>query len=78
MALRQQVLHAYTRSISTIWILGAPLLFLGAVCAVGMKHYSLDRRAVKAGEAETSSESSEATATDAVPVGKKEEDLEMK
>ncbi|THH16547.1 hypothetical protein EW146_g4097 [Bondarzewia mesenterica] len=32
-SLRQQVLHAYTKSLSTIWIVGTPLL--GACCIMG-------------------------------------------
>jgi hypothetical protein len=46
--LRQAVLHAYTRSINTIWIVATPLLFLGAVFCIFLKHYSLERNIVRA------------------------------
>ncbi|ORY90627.1 MFS amino acid permease [Leucosporidium creatinivorum] len=46
--LRQAVLHAYTRSINTIWIVATPMLFLGAVFCIFLKHYSLERNVVRA------------------------------
>lgn len=78
--LRQQVLHAYTRSISTLWMVGAPLLFIGALASVGMKSYSLERKTVKADGAEADSESrtSDTTAMEQVSVPKKTDEVEEK
>ncbi|KAK4700554.1 hypothetical protein P7C70_g5692, partial [Phenoliferia sp. Uapishka_3] len=45
---RNQVLHAFTRSISTIWIVTAPLVAVGFVSSLFLKHYSLQRNIVKA------------------------------
>lgn len=44
--LRQQVLHAYTRSLQSIWYVGAPLSFVGFLLCCFLKHYSLDQREV--------------------------------
>ncbi|CAE6434718.1 unnamed protein product [Rhizoctonia solani] len=52
--LRQQVLHAFTRSLSTIWIVMTPLLFFGTVCVLFIRSYTLVRqveRGQKKGEA---------------------------
>lgn len=43
---RQQVLHAYARSLMSIWYIGAPLSFVGLVLCCFLKHYALDARAV--------------------------------
>lgn len=45
-AVRDQVLHAYTRSLQSIWFLGAPLSFVGFVLCCFLKHYALDQREV--------------------------------
>ncbi|CAE6408597.1 unnamed protein product [Rhizoctonia solani] len=42
--LRQQVLHAFTRSLSTIWIVMTPLLFFGTVCVFFIRSYTLVRQ----------------------------------
>lgn len=42
--LRQQVLHAYTRSLSTIWIVSVPLAFFGLLCVSIVREYSLKRQ----------------------------------
>lgn len=47
--LRQEVLHAYTRSLSTIWFLAAPILFCGFVLSLFLRHYSLERTIVRTG-----------------------------
>ncbi|KAG8750552.1 hypothetical protein FRC11_010314, partial [Ceratobasidium sp. 423] len=39
--LRQQVLHAFTRSLSTIWIVMTPLIFVGTVCLFFIRSYTL-------------------------------------
>jgi len=43
---RDQVLHAYTKSINAIWFLGAPLSFIGFILCLFLKHYALDQREV--------------------------------
>lgn len=43
-ALRQQVLRIFTQSLSTIWIVWAPLAFLGLLCVLPVREYSLKRR----------------------------------
>ncbi|KAG8773549.1 hypothetical protein FRC12_002470 [Ceratobasidium sp. 428] len=47
--LRQQVLHAFTRSLSTIWIVMTPLLFFGTLCVLVLRSYTLVRQ-VERGE----------------------------
>ncbi|KAK4049440.1 hypothetical protein OIV83_004173 [Microbotryomycetes sp. JL201] len=47
---RLSVQHAFTRSISTIWVVAAPILFVGFLLCFPMKHYSLERKAVVAGK----------------------------
>ncbi|GAA6030021.1 hypothetical protein JCM8097_009218 [Rhodosporidiobolus ruineniae] len=48
--LRQQVLHAYTRALNFPWIIAAPLLFIGFLASLMLKHYSLDRSTVRAAD----------------------------
>ncbi|KAB5590111.1 MFS transporter [Ceratobasidium theobromae] len=43
-ALREQVLHAFTRSLSTIWIVMTPLLFAGTLCVLVIRSYTLVRQ----------------------------------
>ncbi|KZS98567.1 MFS general substrate transporter [Sistotremastrum niveocremeum HHB9708] len=46
-SVRVQVLHAYSRSISTIWIVAAPLSFVAfasALLALAMRRYTLQRK----------------------------------
>ncbi|GAA5974111.1 hypothetical protein JCM11641_003442 [Rhodosporidiobolus odoratus] len=47
--LRQQVLHAYARALNYPWIVAAPLLFVGFLLSLLIKHYSLDRSTVRTG-----------------------------
>ncbi|THH08149.1 hypothetical protein EW145_g2898 [Phellinidium pouzarii] len=42
-SLRQEVLHAYTRSLATIYIVAVPLSFVGLLCALTIREYSLKR-----------------------------------
>ncbi|KDN44417.1 hypothetical protein RSAG8_05464, partial [Rhizoctonia solani AG-8 WAC10335] len=42
--LRQQVLHAFTRSLSTIWIVMTPILFVGTICVLFIRSYTLVRQ----------------------------------
>ncbi|EJD45615.1 MFS general substrate transporter [Auricularia subglabra TFB-10046 SS5] len=45
--LRNKVLHAYTRSVSTIWIVWTPLVFVGLLFVLPMRAYSLKRQVIK-------------------------------
>ncbi|KAI5118065.1 hypothetical protein M0805_006328 [Coniferiporia weirii] len=42
-SLRQQVLHAYTRSLATIYIVAVPLAFVGLLLTLMLREYSLKR-----------------------------------
>lgn len=42
--LRQQVLHAFTRSLATIWVVLTPLLFAGTLCVFAIRSYTLAQR----------------------------------
>ncbi|THU98340.1 MFS amino acid permease [Dendrothele bispora CBS 962.96] len=44
--LRQQVLHAYTKSVSLMWIVCTPVLFTGFIIVLFIRSYSLKRNAV--------------------------------
>jgi len=44
---REQVLHAYTRSLATIWIVLVPLAFVGLIFIFTIKEYSLKRTVVQ-------------------------------
>ncbi|BGO88825.1 hypothetical protein NBRC10512_002180 [Rhodotorula toruloides] len=46
--LRRQVLNAYARSLNFPWIICTPLLFIGFLISFLLKHYSMERAAVKA------------------------------
>ncbi|KAF8873113.1 MFS general substrate transporter [Infundibulicybe gibba] len=45
--IRDSVLHAYTRSLSLIWIVMTPLAFLGLLCVLPVRNYSLKRKVVQ-------------------------------
>lgn len=49
--LKQQVLHAYTRSISTIWLVMIPFAVIAFFLSLLMRKYTLKRTIVKAGAA---------------------------
>ncbi|THU92794.1 hypothetical protein K435DRAFT_862115 [Dendrothele bispora CBS 962.96] len=44
--LRQQVLHAYTKSVSLMWIVCTPVLFTGFIIVLFIRSYSLKRNVV--------------------------------
>ncbi|KAA1469513.1 MFS amino acid permease [Dentipellis sp. KUC8613] len=48
-ATRQAIIHAYTKSISTIWIVNAPLVGAGLIMVLFIKQYSLKRKIIKSG-----------------------------
>ncbi|KAI0051349.1 MFS general substrate transporter [Auriscalpium vulgare] len=47
---RQEIIHAYTQSISTIWIVNTALVGAGFILVLFLKNYTLQRAAVKARE----------------------------
>ncbi|KAK7034756.1 hypothetical protein VNI00_012163 [Paramarasmius palmivorus] len=55
--LRQRVLHAYTKSISSLWIVCTPLVFSAFIMVLFIRPYSLKRNVIRADT--TSSESKE-------------------
>ncbi|ETW81546.1 MFS amino acid permease [Heterobasidion irregulare TC 32-1] len=46
-SLRTQVVHAYTKSLSTIWIVDTPLLFVCCIMVLFLKKYTLQRTVVR-------------------------------
>lgn len=68
---RLQVQHAFTRAVNINWIVGAPVLFVGALLCIPMKHYSLDRKVVLQGKksADQSAEAASPTTTDREDAG---------
>ncbi|KLO19543.1 MFS general substrate transporter [Schizopora paradoxa] len=47
LALRQQVLHAFTRSLATIWIVNVPLCFVGLCLVLLIRQYTLKQQVVR-------------------------------
>ncbi|KAF7341255.1 Membrane transporter [Mycena venus] len=50
--LRQQVLHAYTKGISAIWIVNTPIICVCFVAALFLQKYSLKRKIFRTGQGE--------------------------
>ncbi|KAF8586490.1 MFS general substrate transporter [Ramaria rubella] len=46
-SLRQQVLHAYAKSISTIWLVDTPIMFVGFIMVLFVAKYTLKRTIVR-------------------------------
>ncbi|KAG9086328.1 hypothetical protein FRC06_003147 [Ceratobasidium sp. 370] len=68
--LRQQVLHAFTRSLATIWIVMTPLLFFGTLCVLVLRSYTLVRqveRGQKKGAEKTEAEGEPDESTEPIP-----------
>ncbi|KIJ16697.1 hypothetical protein PAXINDRAFT_98515 [Paxillus involutus ATCC 200175] len=51
--LRNAVLHAWSRSIATIWIMYTPLCGVALILTLFLRVYSLNRKTVQSGDAET-------------------------
>ncbi|KAJ7204633.1 major facilitator superfamily domain-containing protein [Mycena haematopus] len=49
-AVRQQVLHAYTKAVSAIWLVNTPLICVCFVAVLFLKKYSLKRKIIRAGK----------------------------
>lgn len=49
-SLRQEVLHAYSESVSMIWIVCTPMLFVGLISVLFIRSYTLKRHVVRAGK----------------------------
>ncbi|KAG2137519.1 MFS general substrate transporter [Suillus clintonianus] len=47
---RNEVMHAYSRSISTIWLVGTPLSAFGLFLVLFIRDYTLERTIVRGGE----------------------------
>ncbi|KAG2122925.1 MFS general substrate transporter [Suillus clintonianus] len=47
---RNEVMHAYSRSISTIWLISTPLSAFGLFLALFIRNYTLERTIVRGGE----------------------------
>ncbi|KAH7098801.1 MFS general substrate transporter [Auriculariales sp. MPI-PUGE-AT-0066] len=62
---RQLLQHAFTKSISVIWIVCTPIMFIGFVSVLFLREYSLQRKIVRGpkGEPVPVSETNSATAT---------------
>ncbi|GJJ12694.1 hypothetical protein Clacol_006938 [Clathrus columnatus] len=46
-SVRQQVIHAYAKSISTIWLVDTPILFVGLVMSLFILKYTLKRTIIR-------------------------------
>ncbi|KAJ7123166.1 MFS general substrate transporter [Mycena epipterygia] len=49
-SLRQEVLHAYTKAVSAIWIVNTPIVCVCFVAALFLKKYSLKRKVIRTGK----------------------------
>ncbi|KAK7686305.1 hypothetical protein QCA50_010529 [Cerrena zonata] len=49
-AVKQQVLHAYTKSISILWLVDTPLIFFCFILTLFVKKYTLKRKIVRTGK----------------------------
>ncbi|KAJ7499660.1 MFS amino acid permease [Mycena latifolia] len=49
-SVRQQVLHAYTKGVSAIWIVNTPIICVCLVATLFLKKYSLKRKVIRAGK----------------------------
>ncbi|KAJ6579540.1 MFS amino acid permease [Mycena vulgaris] len=49
-SVRQQVIHAYTKGVSTIWIVNTPIICVSLVAALFLKKYSLKRKIIRTGK----------------------------
>ncbi|KAJ7211917.1 major facilitator superfamily domain-containing protein [Mycena haematopus] len=52
-SVRQQVLHAYTKAVSAIWLVNTPLICVCFVAVLFLKKYSLKRKIIRAGKSGT-------------------------
>ncbi|KAJ7031126.1 MFS amino acid permease [Mycena alexandri] len=50
-SVRQQVLHAYTKGVSTIWIVDTPIIGLCFFATLFLKKYTLKRKIIRTGKA---------------------------
>ncbi|KAJ7367640.1 major facilitator superfamily domain-containing protein [Mycena albidolilacea] len=49
-SVRQQVLHAYTKGVSAIWLVNTPILAVCFVAVLFLKKYSLKRKVIRTGK----------------------------
>ncbi|KIJ16696.1 hypothetical protein PAXINDRAFT_98514 [Paxillus involutus ATCC 200175] len=69
--LRNAVLHAWSRSIATIWIVCTPLCGVALILTLFLRAYSLSRKTVQSGDAKTADDAEKGTEA---PSDKEEED----
>ncbi|KIK79858.1 hypothetical protein PAXRUDRAFT_260844 [Paxillus rubicundulus Ve08.2h10] len=61
--LRNAVLHAWSRSIATIWITCTPLCGVALILTLFLRAYSLNRKTVQSGDAKTADDAEKCTET---------------
>ncbi|KAJ7661600.1 major facilitator superfamily domain-containing protein [Mycena polygramma] len=49
-SVRQQVLHAYTKGVSAIWLVNTPIICVCFIAVLFLKKYSLKRKVIRAGK----------------------------
>ncbi|KIJ16713.1 hypothetical protein PAXINDRAFT_27707, partial [Paxillus involutus ATCC 200175] len=64
--LRNAVLHAWCRSIATIWMMCSPASGLALILSLFLRAYTLNRKTVQSSDAETAGDDEEATETSSV------------
>ncbi|KAL0064722.1 hypothetical protein AAF712_008268 [Marasmius tenuissimus] len=74
--LKQQVLHAYTTSVSLMWIVCTPILFATFVISLFLRQYSLKRNTMRDGDDTPSSEGVSRTNEISLEEGKDREVIE--
>lgn len=62
---RKLLEHAFTKSIALIWIVCTPLMFVGLLAVLFMRHYSLERNFVRGPKGEPVPDASETTSATA-------------
>jgi len=67
--LRNQVLHAYSRSISLIWLVCVPLSFVALLAALPIKSYSLQRNVIKGGKDGAGAHAAQDVDAEPIPIG---------
>ncbi|KAH7889336.1 major facilitator superfamily domain-containing protein [Phlebopus sp. FC_14] len=75
--LRNDIMHAYSRSIATIWIMNTPISGVTLLLTFLLRGYSLTRKTVQSGDAKTASDAEEGTVADTETVAEEEEGKEV-
>ncbi|KAL4068102.1 MFS general substrate transporter [Scleroderma citrinum] len=72
--IRNAILHAYSRSISAIWIMSTPLAGVALILTLFLREYSIVRKTVKGGEVSTPSDAERGHAARSQDADEKEVD----